>query len=507
MGMDMFSGLIAGFQSLLHPAILIYCFVGVFVGTLVGVLPGIGPIGAMSILLPSTFGLPPAASVIMLAGIYYGAMYGGSTTSILVNIPGEAASVITCLDGYQMARRGRAGPALGISALGSFIGGTFSIIALMFLVFPLADAALKFGPPEFFALMFLGMTILTYLARGSVLNAVLMVLLGLILGTVGIDPISGMSRFHFGLPSLLDGVGLVPVAMGLFGVAEVLTGLESLVPRSILQTKIKNLLPNLQDWKESAGPISRGSVVGFLCGILPGAGAVMSTFLSYTIEKKLSKHPEEFGKGAIAGVAGPETANNAAAGGAFVPMLALGIPPNPIMGILLGSLMIHGVSAGPLLITQHPDIFWGVIASMYLGNIMLVLLNLPLIGMWVKVLKVPPHILLPVILLCCLIGSYAANNNSADVIIMVTFGIVGYILRKIGYELAPLIMALVLGPMIESNFRNSLTMSDGGFAIFFQRPISAVVLIIAGLLLLSTGFSTYRKTKTRIIEEAGSDDE
>jgi putative tricarboxylic transport membrane protein len=507
MGMDMFSGLIGGFQSVLHPSILIYCFIGVFIGTLVGVLPGIGPIGAMSILLPSTFGLPPAASVIMLAGIYYGAMYGGSTTSILVNIPGEAASVITCLDGYQMARRGRAGPALGISALGSFIGGTFSIIALMFLVFPLADAALKFGPPEFFALMFLGMTILTYLARGSVLNAILMVLLGLILGTVGMDPISGMPRFHFGLPSLLDGVGLVPVAMGLFGVAEVLTGLESLVPRSILQTKIKNLLPNLQDWKESAGPITRGSVIGFLCGILPGAGAVMSTFLSYTMEKKLSKHPEEFGKGAIAGVAGPETANNAAAGGAFVPMLALGIPPNPIMGILLGSLMIHGVSAGPLLITQHPDIFWGVIASMYVGNIMLVLLNLPLIGMWVKVLKVPPHILLPLILLCCLIGAYSNGNNSADVIIMVIFGVVGYALRKLNYELAPLIMALVLGPLIESNFRNSLTMSDGGFAIFFQRPISAVVLIIAGLLLISTGFSTYRKTKTKIIEEAGGDDE
>jgi putative tricarboxylic transport membrane protein len=505
--MDMFSGLIAGFQSILHPAILVYCFIGVFIGTLVGVLPGIGPIGAMSILLPSTFGLPPAASVIMLAGIYYGAMYGGSTTSILVNIPGEAASVITCLDGYQMARRGRAGPALGISALGSFIGGTFSIIALQFLVFPLADAALKFGPPEFFALMFLGMTILTYLARGSVLDAILMVLLGLILGTVGMDPISGMPRFHFGLVSLLDGVGLVPVAMGLFGVAEVLTGLEAIVPRSILQEKIKNILPNLQDWKESAGPIARGSVIGFFCGILPGAGAVMSSFLSYSTEKKLSKHPEEFGKGAIAGVAGPETANNAAAGGAFVPMLALGIPPNPIMGILLGSLMIHGVSAGPLLITQHPDIFWGVIASMYVGNIMLVLLNLPLIGIWVKVLKVPPHILLPLILLCCLIGAYANGNNSADVIIMVIFGVVGYVLRKLNYELAPLIMALVLGPLIESNFRNSLTMSDGGFGIFFQRPISAVVLIIAGLLLLSTGFSTYRKAKTRIITEAGSDDE
>jgi putative tricarboxylic transport membrane protein len=505
--MEMFSGLLAGFQGLLHPMIFLYCFIGVFIGTLVGVLPGIGPIGAMSILLPSTFGLPPAASIIMLAGIYYGSMYGGSTTSILVNIPGEAASVITCLDGYQMARRGRAGPALGISALGSFIGGTFSIIALQFLVFPLADAALKFGPPEFFALMFLGMTILTYLARGSMLNAVLMVVLGLMLGTVGMDPISGMPRFHFGLASLLDGVGLVPVAMGLFGIAEVLTGLESAIPRSILQDKIKNLFPNLQDWKESGGPIARGSVLGFLCGILPGAGAVMSTFLSYTMEKKLSKHPEEFGKGSIAGVAGPETANNAAAGGAFVPMLALGIPPNPIMGILLGSLMIHGVSAGPLLITQHPEIFWGVIASMYVGNIMLVLLNLPLIGIWVKVLKIPSRMLLPLILLCCLIGSYANSNNSADVIIMLVFGVVGYVLRKLRYELAPLIMALVLGPMIESNFRSSLTMSDGHLGIFFQRPISATVLIIAGLLLASTAFSTYRKAKTRIVAEAGDDDE
>lgn len=505
--MDMFSGLLAGFQSLLHPAIFLYCFIGVFIGTLIGVLPGIGPIGAMSILLPSTFGLPPAVSIIMLAGIYYGAMYGGSTTSILVNIPGEAASVITCLDGYQMARAGRAGPALGISALGSFIGGTFSIIALQFLVFPLADAALKFGPPEFFSLMFLGMTILTYLARGSMLNAFVMVVLGLILGTVGMDPVSGIPRFHFGSASLLDGVGLVPVAMGLFGIAEVLTSLESIMPRSILQAKIKNLLPNLRDWKDSGGAITRGSIIGFLCGILPGAGSVMSTFLSYTVEKKLSKHPEEFGKGAIAGVAGPETANNAAAGGAFVPMLALGIPPNPIMGILLGSLMIHGVSAGPLLITQHPEIFWGVIASMYVGNIMLVLLNLPLIGMWVRVLKIPPRVLLPLILLFCLIGSYANNNNSIDVVIMLIFGIVGYVLRKLHYELAPLIMALVLGPMIESNFRNSLTMADGNLAIFFQRPISATVLVITGLIVISTGFSAYRKVKVKINAETEDDDE
>jgi putative tricarboxylic transport membrane protein len=504
--MEIFSGLLTGFQSLLDPSTLLYCFIGVFIGTLIGVLPGIGPIGAMSILLPTTFGLPPAASVIMLAGIYYGAMYGGSTTSILVNIPGEAASVITCLDGYQMARKGKAGPALGISALGSFIGGTFSIIALMFLVFPLAEAAVKFGPAEFFALMFFGLTILTYLARGSVLNAMLMVLLGLILGTIGMEPISGIPRFNFGSIALLDGVGIVPVAMGLFGITEVLESIETLVPRSILQTKIKNIFPNRQEWKESAGSITRGSVIGFLCGILPGAGAVMSTFLSYTVEKKLSKHPEEFGKGAIAGVAGPETANNASAGGAFVPMLALGIPPNPILGILLGALMVHGVSAGPLLMSQHPEIFWGVIASMYVGNIMLILLNLPLIGIWVKVLKVPSKVLMPIILLCCLIGSYANSNNSADIIIMVVFGILGYILRKLRYELAPLIMALVLGPMVESNFRNALAMSNGSFSIFFQKPISAIFLIITALLLLSTGLSSYRKTKTRIVEETGDDD-
>ena len=355
--------------------------------------------------------------------------------------------------------------------------------------------------------MFLGMTILTFLARGSALNAMLMIILGFILSTVGIDPIEGIPRFSFGSNALLDGIGLVPVAMGIFGVAEVLSGLESTVPRSILQTKIKNIFPNLQDWKQSAGPIARGSVVGFFCGILPGAGAVMSTFLSYTMEKKLSKHPEEFGKGAIAGVAGPETANNAAAGGAFVPMLALGIPPNSVMAILLGALMIHGVSAGPLLITQHPDVFWGVIASMYVGNLMLVLLNLPLIGMWVKVLKVPPRILLPLILLCCLIGSYANANSSAEVIIMVSFGIVGYILKKLGYELAPLILALVLGPHLEANFSYSLTMSGGNLAIFFQRPISAIVLVIAGLLLLSLCLSIYRKTKTKIIEEMGDNDD
>jgi putative tricarboxylic transport membrane protein len=504
--MDMINGLLSGFQSLLHPEVLFYCFVGVFVGTLVGVLPGIGPIGAMSILLPSTYGISPASSVIMLAGIYYGAMYGGSTTSILVNIPGEAASVVTCLDGYQMARQGRAGPALGISAMGSFIGGTFAIVALMFLSFPLADVAVKFGAPEFFSVMVLAMTLLTYLASGSTLNAMLMIVVGLILGCVGMDPIAGIPRFAFGSTTLLDGVGLVPVAMGLFGISEVLTNVGVVQERSILDAKIKNLLPNLEDWKRSIGPIWRGSIMGFLLGILPGGGAVTSTFLSYTAEKKLSKNPEEFGKGAIEGVAGPETANNAAAGGSFVTMMALGIPPNAIMAILLAALIVHGVTPGPLLMSQHPEIFWGVIASMYVGNIMLVILNLPLIGLWVKILKVPYRMLMPLILLCCLIGAYSTGNNAMDVVIMIIFGVVGYVLRKAGYELAPLILALVLGPLMETNFRNSLTLSDGSLLIFLTRPISVSFLAISALLLLSTGFSSYRKTKTRIIEEAGRGD-
>lgn len=503
--MDIAAGLIGGFQGILQPANFLYCFVGVLIGTLVGVLPGIGPIGAMSILLPTTFGLAPVSSIIMLAGIYFGAMYGGSTTSILVNIPGEAASVITCLDGYQMAKQGRAGPALGISALGSFIAGTFGTIALMFLVIPLAELALKFGPAEFTAVMCLGLTVLTYLASRSMLRALLMVVAGLIIGTVGNDPIAGIPRFAFGTAYLLDGIGLVPVAMGLFGISEVLLNIEQ-PTRDIFKTKIKNLFPNRQDWKRSIGPIGRGSIIGFLLGILPGGGAIVASFISYTTEKRLSKHPDEFGKGAIEGVAGPETANNAASSGAFVPLLALGIPPNAVMGLLLGALIIQGITPGPLLVIQHPEIFWGVIASMYIGNVMLVLLNLPLIGLWVKVLKVPYRMMMPLILLCCVIGAYATNSNVVDVIVMLIFGIVGYILRKLQYEPAPFLLAIILGPLLETNFRNALRISDGSLMTFLQKPISAVILVICALLFLSTGFSAYRKTKTRIIEEAGVDD-
>jgi len=495
--MDILSGLLSGFQVAFQPANVFYCFAGVFIGTLIGVLPGIGPIGAMSILLPTTFGIEPVSAVIMFGGIYYGAMYGGSTTSILVNIPGEAATVVTCLDGYQMARRGRAGPALGISAFGSFIGGTFSLIALVFLVFPLARAALKFGPPEYFSLVCMSMTVLIYLAKGSVLNAILMVLLGLFLSTVGMDLITGAQRFSFGSTILYDGIGLVPLAMGLFGISEVLTNLEGPAERVIFQTKIGNLLPSRRDWKKSAGPIARGSVMGFLLGVLPGGGALISSFLSYTVEKKLSKHPEEFGRGAIEGVAGPETANNAATGGAFVPLLALGIPPNVVMAMLLGALMIHNVTPGPMLISKHPEIFWGTISSMYMGNVMLLFLNLPLIGMWVRVLKVPYPILMPLILLFCLIGSYSINNNVMEVFIMIFFGVVGYVLRKLEYEEAPLILAFILGPLLEQSFRQSLVMSNGGFSIFFTRPISAVALIVSGLLFASTAFSYYRRVKAQ----------
>ena len=498
--MDIFAGIAQGFQTAFQLSNLFYCFMGVLVGTLIGVLPGIGPVGAIAILLPATYGLSPVTSIIMLSGIFYGAQYGGSTSSILVNIPGEASSVVTCLDGYQMARKGRAGPALGMAAFGSLIGGTFSVIALMFLVFPLAKAALKFSSPEFFSLMCMSMIMLTYIGSKSFVKAIVMILIGLVLSTVGVDSITSKQRFAFGYPVLFDGIGMVPMAMGLLGISEVLMNLEESMDRVIYKARIKNLLPNLQDWKKSSGPIWRGSLIGFIIGIFPGPGAVVSSFLSYAIEKRISKNPDEFGKGAIEGVAGPETANNAAVGGAYVPLMALGIPQSVVMGLMLGALMIHGVTPGPLLITQHPQIFWGVIASMYIGNVMLLLLNLPVIGFWVKILEVPYRYLMPLVLLFCLIGAYSINYNAADVIIMIIFGIVGYILRKCEYEMAPLILAFILGPLIETAFRLSMLMSDGALSIFFERPISAAALGITALLLISSGFSTYRKTKARFVQ-------
>jgi putative tricarboxylic transport membrane protein len=403
-----------------------------------------------------------------------------------------------------MARRGRAGPALGISAFGSFIGGTLSVIGLMFLVFPLAQAALKFGPPEFFSLICMGITLLIYMARGSIVKGIIMALFGFILSTVGIDLISGTARFSFGSPALLDGIGIVPLGMGLFGISEVLTNIEQPEGGVILQTKIKNLLPDLQDWKRSVGPITRGSLLGFFLGILPGGGALISSFVSYAVEKRISKHPETFGQGAIEGVAGPETANNAGTGGAFIPLFAFGLPSNAVMAILMAALMIHGVAPGPGFITEHAEIFWGVVASMYIGNCMLVLLNVPLIGIWVKLLQVPYRILMPMIVLFCLIGAYSLNNNVADVIIMITFGLVGYIMRKFDYEGAPLIMAYILGPMMELAFRQSMIISGGRLSIFLERPISAVILGITALLFISSGFSYYRKAKTGAIRKFAS---
>jgi putative tricarboxylic transport membrane protein len=483
--MDIVHSIGLGFAVALQPVNLLYCFLGVFIGTLVGVLPGIGPVGAMSLLLPVTFQTTPEAAIIMLAGIYYGAMYGGSTTSILVNIPGEAASVVTCLDGYQMARQGRAGPALGMAAFGSFIAGTAAIVGLMLLAPPLSRFALKFGPAEYFSLMVLGLCILIYLAHGSMAKALLMAAFGVILGLVGLDAITAQPRLTFGRMELVDGVGLVPIVMGLFGIAEVLLNIESVLKRDVLKSSISGLLPTRQDWRDSAGPLARGSILGFFLGILPGGGAVISSFLSYALEKRMSRHPERFGHGAIEGVAGPEAANNAAAGGAFIPLMTLGIPPNVVMAMLMGAFIIHGVQPGPLMMTQNPGLFWGVIASMYIGNIMLLILNLPLIGMWVQVLRVPYRILFPLILLFCLIGVYAVSNTVFDIYIMVLFGVLGYLMKKFGYEPAPLVLAFVLGPMLENNLRKSLILSQGDFSTFVTRPLSAIALLLALALLLS----------------------
>jgi putative tricarboxylic transport membrane protein len=494
--MDVIQNVLFGFQVALQPINLIYCFLGVLIGTLVGVLPGLGPSAAIALLLPTTFKLTPVSGTIMLAGIYYGAMYGGSTTSILVNIPGEPASVVTCLDGYQMALKGRAGPALGISAFGSFIAGTFAVIALTFIGPFLANLALAFGPPEFFSLMIVGITVLTYLSSGSMIKALMMAGVGLILSGVGMDTISGKYRFTYQIQSLLDGIGVVPVAMGLFGISEVLLNLETEIKRDILTTRVKNLLPTLKDWADSIWSIIRGSILGFFLGIIPGGGAVVASFASYAIEKKASKHPEEFGKGAIQGVAGPEAANNAAAGGAFIPLLTLGIPANPVMAILLGALMIHGLTPGPLLIRNAPDLFWGTIASMYIGNGMLIVLNLPLIPMWVKVLKVPYYLLYPLILLFCLIGAYSLENSVGDVIIMLIFGILGFLMKKFRYDGAPMILALVLGQKLETSLRRSLIMSHGDFSIFISRPISLGFLIVAVLLLVVPIITQRKKLST-----------
>ena len=499
--MDLFNYLIVGFQVALQPLNLFYCFTGVLIGTLVGVLPGIGPVTAMSLLLPATYHITPVGAIIMLSGIYYGVQYGGSTTSILVNIPGEAASVITCLDGYQMARQGRAGPALGISAFGSFIAGTIGIIGLVLIAPPVVDFALKFGFPEYFSLMVLGLTVLSFMTSGSIVRALMMAAFGLILGTIGLDFISGLARFTFDIPELLDGIGLVPVVMGLFGISEVLLNIEVKIKREIFTTNVKGLLPTLQDWAQSIWAILRGTLIGFFLGILPGGGAVISSFVSYAIEKRVSKHPEKFGKGAIEGVAAPESANNAAAQGAFIPLLTLGIPGNVATAMLLGALIIHGITPGPLLLSQNPELFWGVVASMYVGNAMLLALNLPLIGIWVQLLKVPYPILFPLIIIFCIIGSYSINNSPIDVAIMLIFGGIGYLMKKLSLEAAPVVLAFVLGPMLENALRQSLIKSQGSFSIFFTRPISAACLFIAIALVVFPLLPWFRRRRPGVALE------
>jgi len=482
--MDFFFHLQLAFSVILQPENILFCFIGCLIGTLVGVLPGLGPVATISLLLPSTFHISPVSAIIMLGGIYYGAMYGGSITSILVNIPGEAASVVTCLDGYQMARKGRAGAALGISAFGSFIAGTMATVLIMLIAPPLARFALEFGPPEYFSLMFLGLTVLTYLASGSMVKALMMACVGIFLGTVGTDTISGIERFTYRSYTLMDGIGLIPVIMGLFGVSEVLLNIDEASRKEIYQTRLSNLLPTLHDWKESIFSILRGTFIGFFLGILPGGGAVIASFASYAVEKRVSKHPERFGSGAIGGVAAPEAANNAASQGAFIPLLTLGIPANVVMAILLGALLIHNIKIGPLLIKNHPSLFWGVLGSMYVGNAMLLILNIPLIGIWVRILKIPYPILFPLILLFCLIGVYSVNNNIHEVIVMILFGVVGYLMKKFAYEGAPLILAFVLSPLLENALRQSLIMSGGDFTVFFTRPISLFLFLAAVCLLV-----------------------
>ena len=483
--MDILANVAQGFGVALVPVNLLYCFIGVFIGTLVGVLPGIGPVSAMSLLLPVTLAGTPESGIIMMAGIYYGSMYGGSTTSILVNIPGEAGSVVTCLDGHEMAKQGRAGPALGIAALGSFFAGTFAIVALMVVAPTLAIWAVSFGPAEYFSLMVLGLVVLTFLTQGSMAKALLMAAVGAVLGLVGLDSITAQPRLTFDRLELYDGIGLVPVVMGLFGLAEVLSNLERPIARLVIRTRLSQLWPNLDDWKASAGPIGRGTILGFFLGVLPGGGAVISSFASYALEKRISPAPERFGRGAIEGVAGPEAANNAAAGGAFIPLLTLGIPPNVVMALLLGAFVIHGLQPGPLLMTQNPSLFWGIVASMYIGNVMLLVLNLPLVGLWAQLLRVPYNVLFPLIVLLSIVGVYCSGNNVFDVHVMIAFGVLGYLMRKTGYEPAPLVLAFVLGPMLENNLRKALILSHGDLSTFLLRPISAVCLVAALMLLIA----------------------
>jgi TctA family transporter len=481
---------------------LLYALIGALLGTLIGVLPGIGPVATIAMLLPTTYALQPVSALIMLAGIYYGAQYGGSTTSILLNMPGETSSAVTCLDGYQMARKGQAGAALAIAALGSFFAGTVATVFVATVAIPLSEFALKFGPAEYFSLMVLGLIGAVVLAHGSVLKAIAMIVLGLLLGLVGTDVNSGVARFAFGVPELTDGLGVVSVAMGLFGFAEIVSNLESAEKRELITSKVRGLWPTRAQFRVAWPASLRGTALGSVLGLLPGGGAMLASFASYALEKKVARNPAEFGTGAIQGVAGPESANNAGAQTSFIPLLTLGIPENAVMALMVGAMTIHNIQPGPQVMTNNPPLFWGLIASMWVGNLMLVVLNLPLIGMWIKLLKVPYRLLYPAILLFCGIGVYSINNTSFDVSQTAVFGLLGVIFLKLECEPAPLLLGFVLGPMMEENLRRAMLLSRGDPTVFFTRPLSLIMLVMAGLLLLLIVAPAFRKTRSEAFQEA-----
>ncbi|MFM9849299.1 MAG: tripartite tricarboxylate transporter permease [Hyphomicrobiaceae bacterium] len=499
--MDLIENLVHGFSIALTLQNVLFCLAGVLLGSLIGVLPGIGPVPTIAMLLPFTFALSPVPALIMLAGIYYGAQYGGSTTAILVNMPGESSSVVTCLDGYQMARRGRAGAALAIAAIGSFIAGTFATMLIAVFAEPLTQVAQSFGAAEYFSLMVFGLIAAVVLAQGSILKAVAMIFVGLFLGLVGTDVNTGKQRFTFGMPELSDGIGFVPIALGLFGLAEIINNLSQTDSRSVLRQPIHGLMPTWADFKAAFPAIVRGTGVGSILGVLPGGGALLSAFSAYTLEKKLSRTPERFGQGAIEGVAAPEAANNAGAQTSFIPLLTLGIPPNPVMALMIGAMMIHGIQPGPQVMLKQPDLFWGLIASMWIGNLMLVIINLPLIGIWVRLLSIPYRLLFPAILLFCCIGVYTLNNSVFEVGLTALFGLLGYFFLRCGCEPAPLLLGFILGPMMEENLRRALLLAHGDATVFLKRPISLGLLVMAALLMLAVVLPAVKNAREKVFQE------
>jgi len=499
--MDILGNLGLGFAVALSLSNLLYCLIGAILGTAIGVLPGLGPTATISILLPLTFGLAPDAALIMLSGIYYGAQYGGSTTAILVNLPGEPSSIVTALDGHQMARQGRAGQALATAAIGSFVAGTIATLLLALFSPPLAELALQFGPTEYFSLMVLGLAASVVMARGSLFHALAMIVLGLLLGCVGMDVNSGVARYSFDTPQLADGIDFVIIAMGIFGVAEIVVNLQQETSRTLVVKKVTGLMPSREDVRRIIGPILRGTALGSLLGILPGGGAMLASFASYSLEKKISRNPEEFGKGAIEGVAGPESANNAGAQTSFIPMLTLGIPSNAVMALMIGALILQGIQPGPTMMTDQPRLFWGLIVSMWIGNLFLLILNLPLIGLWVRMISLPYHLLYPAILVFCGIGVFSLGNSTFDIQLMALFGLLGYVLLKLGCEPAPMLLGFILGRMMEEYLRRALLLSRGDPWVFVSRPLSALMLLLAVALLVAVLLPAVRKKREVAFQE------